>query len=119
MVKNMALIAVVRTLVQRLIALALTSVVGVAILDFLQDAGVTLNEAVIVEAITLFVMGLVVWVVNTLGPKFSWINKIISLGLSRTGPAYVPNDADAVVSVASPTGTDTVRAVDAPPPGPN
>jgi hypothetical protein len=97
----------------------LASNVGVAIVNWVENLGLTINVETITNAVTLFLIGLVVFIVNTFGPKFAWINKIVSLGLSRTGPAYVPNEADAVVSVANKTDVDVIKPVDVPPPGPN
>lgn len=115
---NMAWTAVVRTLVQGTIGMLLSSSVGVSIVTWLTDAGLTVDETWLVNAVTLFLIGLIVLLVNTIGPKFAWVNQIISLGLSRTGPAYVPNDADAVVSQANSTADDTITKVDTPPAGP-
>jgi hypothetical protein len=115
----MAWTAVVRTIVQGVIGMFLASNVGVAIVSWVENLGLTINVETITNAITLFLIGLVVFIVNTFGPKFAWINKIVSLGLSRTGPAYVPNEADAVVSVANKEAEDTIKPVDVPPPGPN
>lgn len=120
MIKSMVWIAVIRTMVQSLLALGLATAVGTQIVDGLQSIGIPFNETVIVETVAVFLLGLVVLVVNWLGPKFAWINKVMSLGLSRTSPAYVPNDADAVVSTAHANNTDSVKViVDTPPPGPN
>lgn len=116
---NMAWTAVVRTIVQGVIGMFLASNVGVAIVNWVENLGLTINVETITNAVTLFLIGLVVFIVNTFGPKFAWINKIVSLGLSRTGPAYVPNEADAVVSVANKTDVDVIKPVDVPPPGPN
>jgi hypothetical protein len=115
----MAWTAVVRTIVQGVIGMFLASNVGVAIVNWVENLGLTINVETITNAVTLFLIGLVVFIVNTFGPKFAWINKIVSLGLSRTGPAYVPNEADAVVSVANKTDVDVIKPVDVPPPGPN
>lgn len=116
---NMAWTAVVRTLVQGVIGMLLASSVGQNLVTWLTDIGLPFNETWLVNAVTLFLIGLIVLLVNTIGPKFGWINQIISLGLSRTGPAYVPNDADAVVSHANATADDTITKVDVPPPGPD
>jgi hypothetical protein len=117
--KSMAWTAVVRTIVQGVIGMVLSSAFGVRIVELITSFGLAINVEVLTNAVTLFLIGAIVWLVNTFGPKFAWINKLVSLGLSRTGPAYVPNNADAVVAVANPEGTDTVSAVDVPPPGPN
>lgn len=117
---NMAWTAVVRTLVQGVIGMLLTSSVGQSIITWVEGLGMTFSVETITNAVTLFLIGLIVLLVNTLGPKFAWVNQIISLGLSRTGPAYVPNDADAVVSKANAHNDDTITKVDTPPiPGPN
>lgn len=116
---NMAWTAVVRTLVQGVIGMLLTSSIGQTIISWVEGLGMTVSVETITNAVTLFLIGLIVLLVNTFGPKFAWINQIISLGLSRTGPAYVPNDADAVVSKANSTADDTITKVDVPPPGPN
>lgn len=124
MVKNMTGVAIARTAVQYVLAKVLASAFGVTLVTALVEVvGVDVNNETVKEWIVnttaLFLLGIVVWVVNKVGKNFSWINSIISLGLSRTGPAYVPNDADAVVSVANPNGKDTVTTIDTPPPGPN
>ena len=112
--------AIVRTLVQWGIAKILASSFGVALVTFLvTEFGYTPDPAVIANAVTGVLMLVVVYLVNTLGKKYAWINKLVSIGLSRTGPGYVPNSADAVVVKANPVGADTVTAVDTPPPGPN
>lgn len=113
-------IAVVRSGVQWLIGLAVTSTVGSGIVTFLSEQlGIELDTAWLVNTVSLFIFGIVVWLVNKFGKNFDWINRIISLGLSKTGPAYVPAGADAVLSTANPVGADTVRTVDTPPPGSN
>lgn len=111
--------AVVRTIVQGVIGMLLSSAFGQNIVNAIEGFGLTLNVEVLTNAVTIFLIGVIVWLVNTFGPKFAWINKVVSLGLSRTGPAYVFNSADAVVLTANPIGDDTVRSVDTPPPGPN
>lgn len=116
---NMAWTAVVRTLVQGTIGMLLGSSIGQQIVEWLGGLGMNVNVDTITNAVTLFLIGLVVLAVNTFGPKFAWINQIVSLGMSRTGPAYVPNDADAVVSKANAAADDTITKVDVPPPGPN
>jgi len=122
MFKSMVWTAVVRSLVQRLLEIALASAFGMGIVNFMASIGIEFGETertTIVQWVSVFLFGLIVAAVNALGPKFSWINKIISLGLSRTAPAYVPNDADAVVSKANVGSSDTVTAIDTPPPGPD
>lgn len=116
---NMAWTAVVRTLVQGTIGMLLGSSIGQQIVEWLDGAGLPLNVDTITNVVTLFLIGLVVLLVNTFGPKFAWINQIISLGMSRTGPAYVPNTADTVVLEANAGSEDTITPVDTPPPGPN
>lgn len=117
---NMAWTAVVRTIVQGTIGMLLNSSLGEWIVARLTDFGLTFNRDVLVNAVTLFMIGAIVWLVNTFGPKFAWINQLVSLGLSRTGPAYVPNNADAIVSVANKASDDTITTVDTPPvEGPN
>lgn len=122
MFKSMVWTAVVRSLVQRGLEILLASAIGMQIVNFLSSLGFDWNDATrdtVVQWVSVFLFGVIVAIVNALGPKFAWINKFVSLGLSRTSPAYVPNDADAVVSVANKTETDTVTVVDVPPPGPN
>lgn len=122
MFKSMVWTAVVRSLVQRLLEILLATAVGMQIVNLLASIGFEWSDATrdtIVQWVSVFLFGVIVAVVNALGPKFAWINKFVSLGLSRTAPAYVPNDADAVVSVANKDATDTVTAVDTPPPGPD
>lgn len=121
MIRNMTGIAIVRTIVQYALAAVMTSTFGATAVTFLTESvGLEIDTEWIVNATSVFLLGVVVGLVNKFGKNFAWINKVISLGLSRTGPAYVPNDADAVVSVANPVGADTVKAVDTPPEaGPN
>lgn len=116
---NMAWTAVVRTIVQGVIGMFLASGPGQWIIEWVTSFGLAINVETITNFVTLFIIGIVVWLVNTFGPKFAIINKIVSLGLSRTSPAYVPNNADAVVSVANKDQTDTVTSIDVPPPGPD
>jgi hypothetical protein len=112
--------AIVRTFVQWGLAKLLASAFGVAAVTFLtEQIGFEINREALTNGVTALLMAGVIWAVNHYGKRFAWINKIVSLGLSRTGPAYVPNDADAVVSVAVSGGPDTVNTVDTPPPGPN
>lgn len=112
--------AIVRTLVQWLIARFMASAFGASLVTFfVEEIGYTPDPVAIANAATGILMVVVVYAVNTLGKRYSWINKLISLGLSRTGPGYVPNQADAVVVTANPGGTDTTVAVDTPPPGPD
>lgn len=124
-VGNMSGVAVARTAVQYVLAKLLSSAFGVTAVTALAEvAGVDVNDPTVKEWIVnttaLFILGIVVWVINKFGKNFSWINSVISLGMSRTGPAYVPNNADAVVSTANPNGADTIKAVDTPPmAGPN
>ena len=120
------LTAVVRTFVQWGLAKIMASAFGVGVVTFLaEELGFTITEdqrAWIVNGTTALLMGGVVFLVNKFGKRFAIINKIVSLGLSRTGPAYVPNAADAVVSTAKEGETDTVdtiTTIDVPPPGPN
>lgn len=122
MFKSMVWTAVVRSLVQRLLEIGLATAFGMQIVNLLSSLGFDWNDATrdsVVQWVSVFLFGVIVAVVNALGPKFSWINKFVSLGLSRTAPAYVPNDADSVVSTANKDATDTVTAVDTPPPGPD
>lgn len=123
MLQNMTLTAVVRTFVQWGIAKALSSAFGVAVITFLAtEVGITVGEeqkAWIANIATGLLMGIVVTLVNQFGKHFAWINQFISLGLSRTGPGYVPNNADAVVVVANSGGADEVRSIDVPPVGAN
>ena len=121
MFKSMVWTAVVRSLVQRGLEILLASTIGVQIVNFLAAIGLDFQSVrdQVITGVSVFLFGVIVAAVNWLGPKFAWINKFVSLGLSRTAPAYVPNDADAVVAVANKTGTDRVEVVDVPPPGPN
>jgi hypothetical protein len=124
MVRNMTGIAIVRTIVQGVLARLLATAFGVSAVTFLAETfGIDVSnpdtQAWIVEGTSVFLLGVVVGLVNKYGKNFAWINKVVSLGLSRTGPAYVPNDVDAVVSVANPVGVDTVTPIDTPPPGPD
>lgn len=124
MIRNMTGIAIVRSIVQFTLAALMTSAFGKRLVTLLAEVvGIDVAnpeiQSWIINVSSLFLLGVVVGLVNKFGVSFAWINKVISLGLSRTGPAYVPNDADAVVSVANPVGEDTVKAVDTPPAGPN
>lgn len=112
--------AIVRTLVQWGLAKIMASTFGVALVTFLvEEIGWVPDPAVIANTVTGVLMLGVVWAANTLGKKYAIVNKIISIGLSRTAPAYVPNSADAVAVTANPAGSDTVRVIDTPPPGPD
>lgn len=120
MLQNMTLTAVVRTLVQWVISRALASAFGTAFVMFVTDElGLNLDIAWVSNTATLLILGIVVALVNRFGKHFAWINQFISLGLSRTGPGYVPNNADAVVIVAKEGEADEMRSIDVPPPGPN
>lgn len=121
MFKSMVWTAVVRSLVQRGLEILLASTLGVQIVNLLAAIGLDFESVreQVITGVSVFLFGVIVAIVNALGPKFAWINKFVSLGLSRTAPAYVPNDADAVVSVANKNTNDTVAVVDTPPPGPN
>jgi hypothetical protein len=120
MIRNMTGIAIVRTIVQYGLAAVMTSTFGAKAVTFLTESlGMELDTEWIVNVTSVFLLGVVVGLVNKFGQNFAWINKVISLGLSRTGPAYVPNDVDAVVSVANPVGVDMVTPIDTPPPGPD
>lgn len=116
---NMVVIAVVRSLVQRGLEWLAATVIGMRIVNFIISLGIDVNPDTLVTPISMFLFGLIVYAVNKLGPHFDWINKIISIGLSRTAPAYVPNDSDAVISVAHARSVDTVHSMDVPPPGAN
>lgn len=118
-IKSMVWIAVIRTVVAGIIGKLLDSAIGMQIATFLADFGIPLPLDIIIETVSVFFLGLVIFITNWLGPKFAIINKIMSLGLSRTGPAYVPNNADAVTNVAVAGGNDRTVVVDVPPPGPN
>lgn len=115
----MVWIAVIRTVVAGIIGKLLDTAVGMQISEGIASIGIPLPLDIITETVSVFFLGLVIFIANWLGPRFAWINKIMSLGLSRTGPAYVPNNADAVTNVAVPGGTDRTVVVDTPPPGPN
>lgn len=118
--KNMTLIAVVRTFTQLLVSKALATSVGVAIVTTVAEwTGFEITQEWLENIALGLIMMLVVWLANKFGKTQSWINRVLSWNLSRTGPAYVTNDADAVVSVANSDSADTVTTVDTPPPGPD
>lgn len=121
MLKNMTLTAVVRTVMQWGIGKLIALPVGAALIAFVVDElGWNIDEAFLVNGATALTIAGVVWLANKYGKKYPWINQILSWNLSRTGPGYVPNEADAVIVTANPSGTDTVRTVDTPPTvGPN
>lgn len=111
--------AVVRVLMMSLIAKVLGSPAVAPIVDWWESLGLPYDEVIVTNIVSLFFVGLVVLAVNWAGPYFAWVNKVISIGMSRTGPAYVPNDADKVELEANASGADTITKTDTPPPGPN
>lgn len=91
MVVPAAVIAVVRSLVQALIANLMSAAWFVGIVDWLNaNAGLSLNQNTIETAAFTVAFGLVVLVTNWLGKqeKFIWINKVISLWLSNSAAVY-------------------------------
>lgn len=91
MVVPAAVIAVVRSLVQALIANLMSAAWFVAGVDWLNtSAGTELTVQTIETAAFTVAFGLVVLVTNWLGKqeKFQWLNKVISLWLSNSAAVY-------------------------------
>lgn len=115
MLKNMTKIAVSRSVVQFILAAIMTSTFGSKLVTLLAEvAGIDVTDpavqAWIVNVSSAFLLGVVVYAVNKLGKRFAWVNQIFSLGMAKTGPAYVPNAEEAVVLKANNGAADTVRA---------
>lgn len=79
MIVRDALIATLRTVVQGVIA-------GLAIW-LGRTLGIEIPEDWVLTT-TLLVLGLVVFLLNEAGQRWPWINRLLSLGLSPTPPAY-------------------------------
>lgn len=106
---GMTLTAMLRSLVQYVVAAVLSLAPVVTAVDFLIDeVKMPIGRGVLAVALEGFVFAAVVGGLMKLGTKYPWVNKVMSFGRSGSSPVYVPaGDVSVGATVTPSAGTTT------------
>jgi hypothetical protein len=110
----MALTATIRNLVMGLIALLLSLPAVQPVIEFLDKSGIEITpeflsmvSLAVAGTVSTFILGLVTYLANKLGGRFTIINQILSLGRAKSPAAYVPNGQESVTMTTTPNKVQT------------
>lgn len=107
----MASTAAIRNMVFALLTMLAATPAVQGVINFLASAGIVIDADwlwVASGAISIFIAGLITYVINKIGSRWSWINMIMSFGRAKTGASYVPSNAETIAVTTTPPGEKTI-----------
>lgn len=107
----MAMTAAIRNMVFALLVMLAATPAVQGVIEFLATAGIVIDQDwlwVAAGAISIFIAGLITYVINKLGSRWSFINMIMSLGRAKTGATYIPSNQETITVTTTPPGESTL-----------
>lgn len=101
----MALTSAIKVMLFTLVTIGLTWIVEA--LGLTEQIDVKVVAEVVANALSVLGAGLVAYLVNKAGSRWSWVNFLFSLGRAKSPAAYVPKGAEAVTVTTTPPGAPT------------